>query len=250
MTGQLEGRVALITGGSRGIGRGIAEAFVAEGASVMITSRKIEALEATAAELDGDVAVYAANAGNVADADACVRATIERFGRLDILVNNAATNPYFGPMLEIDEARFDKTIAVNFRGPLFWAKAAWEQGFRDEPGVIINISSGGSVHVDPGIGLYNTAKAALNQMTRQLAFELAPTRVVGIAPGLVKTDFARVLVESFGDTMAARLPARRIGEPADIGALAAFLAGDSAGYITGETIMVTGGIASMPVNPE
>ena len=116
----LEGKVALVTGASRGIGKAIASTMSASGAKVMLTSRKLDALRAAAAEMVGETAVFAANAGDVASADACVRATIERFGGLDIIVNNAATNPYYGPTLGVDEARFDKTFGVNLRGPLFW----------------------------------------------------------------------------------------------------------------------------------
>jgi NAD(P)-dependent dehydrogenase (short-subunit alcohol dehydrogenase family) len=162
-------------------------------------------------------------------------------------VNNAATNPYFGPMVGITPAQFDKTIQVNLRGPLLWTQAAWDQCFKDKPGFVLNISSGGSVHVDPGLGVYNIAKAALNQMTRQLAAELAPTRVVCIAPGLIATDFAKTLVDNFGDEIRARLPVRRLGEPQDIANVALLLASAQGSYVTGETIMVDGGFGSIPV---
>lgn len=242
----LEGKVALVTGASRGIGKAIAATMSAAGAKVMLTSRKLEGLQAAAAEMSGDTAVFAANAGDVASADECVRATIERFGGLDILVNNAATNPYFGPTLGVDEARFDKTFGVNLRGPLFWCQAAWEQAMKanaldGRPGVMINIASVGGLRAEGGLGVYNLTKAALIHMTRQLAGELGPTRVVGIAPGLVQTDFAAFLVENFGDKLAAELPLRRLGEPQDIANLAVFLASDAASWITGETYVIDGG---------
>jgi NAD(P)-dependent dehydrogenase (short-subunit alcohol dehydrogenase family) len=238
---RLDGKVALVTGASKGIGKAIAAGFVEAGAQVMLTSRKIEGLEAAAEEMKGDTAIYAANAGDIEAADACVQATIERFGRLDILVNNAATNPYNGPTMEIDPARFDKTFQVNIRGPVFWCQSAWKHALRDNPGVIINISSVGGLRAEPILGTYNLTKAALIHLTRQLAAELQPTRVVCLAPGLVKTDFSQYLVDNFGERLAATLPTRRLGEPEDIAAMAVFLASDKASWITGETYVIDGG---------
>jgi NAD(P)-dependent dehydrogenase (short-subunit alcohol dehydrogenase family) len=238
---RLDGKVALITGASKGIGRAIAAEMAASGARVMLSSRKQDALEAAAAGMQGEVAVHAAHAGDIDAADACVAATIERFGGLDILVNNAATNPYFGPTLGVDPGRFDKTFEVNVRGPVFWCRSAWERAFKDRPGVIINIASVGGLRAEGFLGVYNVTKAALIHLTRQLAGELGPTRVVGIAPGLVKTDFAQVLVDNYGDTLAASLPLRRLGEPEDIAQLATFLASDAASWITGETYVIDGG---------
>jgi NAD(P)-dependent dehydrogenase (short-subunit alcohol dehydrogenase family) len=242
----LEGKVALVTGASKGIGRAIAGSMAEAGASVMLSSRKQDQLEIAAAEIAesgaaGETAVFAANAGDVASAQACVAATIERFGRLDILVNNAATNPYYGPTLNVDEARFDKTFQVNLRGPVFWCQAAWNLAMRDKPGVIINIASVGGLRTEGALGVYNLTKAALIHMTRQLAGELGPTRVVGIAPGLVKTDFASFLVDNFGDALAKSMPTGRLGEPQDIANLATFLASDLASWITGDTYVIDGG---------
>ena len=237
----MNGKVALVTGGSRGIGKAIAAGLVEAGASVMISSRKQEALEATASEIGGEIAVFAANAGEPGAAEACVAATIERFGRLDVLVNNAATNPYYGPTLEVDRPRYDKTFQVNLAAPLFWSQAAHEAAFRSQPGVIINIASVGGLRAEAGLGVYNLTKAALIHLTRQLASELGPSRVVGIAPGLVETDFASYLVENFGDQLAAAMPLGRLGEPEDIANLAVFLASDRASWITGETYVIDGG---------
>ena len=237
----MEGKVALVTGGSRGIGKAIAATLAASGAKVMLCSRKLDALQAAAAEMHGEVEVFAGNAGDPAVARACVEATIERFGGLHVLVNNAATNPYYGPTLGVDEGRFDKTFQVNLRGPLFWCQAAWELAMKDSPGVIVNIASVGGIRSEAGLGVYNLTKAALIHLTRQLANELGPTRVVGIAPGLVQTDFAAFLVENFGDRLAEQLPLGRLGEPQDIANLATFLASDLASWITGDTYVIDGG---------
>jgi len=242
----LAGKVVLVTGASRGIGRAISESMAAAGASVMLVSRKDDALRAAVEEIrsrhpNADVDHLAANAGDVEAAERAVVATIERFGAVDILVNNAATNPYFGPTLGVDVGRYDKTFEVNLRGPLFWCQAAYRHWLEEHPGVIINVSSVGGLRAEGALGVYNLTKAALIHMTRQLAGEIGPTRVVGIAPGLVDTDFSSVLVENFGDSLAARLPTRRLGEPQDIANLAVFLASDLASWITAETYVIDGG---------
>ena len=243
---RLDGKVALVTGASRGIGRAIAKAMGESGAKVMLSSRKLDQLEAAAAEIDGETAVFAANAGDVEAGRACVAATIERFGALDILVNNAATNPYYGPTLAVDEARYDKTWQVNLRGPLFWCQAAYDAAFKEHPGVIVNIASVGGLRAEGALGIYNLTKAALIHLTRQLASEIGPTRVVGIAPGLVQTDFAKVLVENYGEQLARRMPTRRLGQPEDIANLALFLASDLASWITGDTFVIDGGAGVAP----
>lgn len=240
----LEGKVALVTGGSKGIGKAIAAEMAASGAKVMISSRKQEQLDDAAAEIaagGGEVATFAANAGDIDAAQACVAATVERLGGLDILVNNAATNPYYGATLEVDPDRFDKTFQVNLRGPLYWSQAAYEATLSDKPGVIVNIASVGGMRTEYGLGVYNLTKAALIHLTRQLAHELGPNRVVGIAPGLVDTDFASVLVENFGESLAKAMPLKRLGRPDDIANLAVFLASDKASWITGDTYVIDGG---------
>lgn len=237
----LSGKVALVTGGSRGIGKAIAKTFAESGAKVMITSRKIESLEEARREMSGEVEVFAANAGDLDGISSCVNATMERFGAIDIFVNNAATNPYLGKTLGVDPSRFDKTFQVNIRGPLFWCQAVWEAWMKDHPGVMINIASVGGMRAESGLGVYNLTKAAIIHMTKQLASELGPTRVVGLAPGLVQTDFAKVLVENVGDQLAKRLPMGRIGRPEDIANFATFLASDRASWITGETYVIDGG---------
>ena len=237
----LKGKVALITGASRGIGKAIANSYVQAGAKVMLSSRKEEVLRATAKEIGGDTEIFAANAGDIEAGQACVTATIERFGGIDILVNNAATNPYAGPTLEIDPGRYDKTFQVNLRGPLFWTQAVWNSCMRDKPGVILNIASVGGLRAEGSLGVYNLTKAALIHLTRQLAGELGPTRVVGIAPGLVRTDFAKMLIDNHGNQLASSIPSGRLGEPQDIANLATFLVSDLASWITGETYVIDGG---------
>jgi NAD(P)-dependent dehydrogenase (short-subunit alcohol dehydrogenase family) len=237
----LNGKVALITGASRGIGKAIAKSYVEAGAKVMLMSRKEDSLRATADEIGGDTAIFAGNAGDIDTAQACVAATIQKFGKIDIFVNNAATNPYSGPTLGIDPARYDKTFQVNLRGPLFWCQAVWEAWMIDHPGVIINIASVGGLRAERDLGIYNLTKAALIHLTKQLAGEIGRTRVVGIAPGLVQTDFAQMLVDNYGDALAKRLPTRRLGVPQDIANLATFLASDLASWMTGETYLIDGG---------
>lgn len=237
----LRGKTALVTGASRGIGKAIAKSFVDAGAQVMLTSRKIDALQAAANEMDGETDVFAANAGDIDQGQACVDATMKRFGKIDILVNNAATNPYYGPTLEVDSARFDKTFQVNLKGPLFWSQAVFKASMQNNPGVILNIASVGGLRAENGLGVYNLTKAAIIHLTTQLACELGRTRVVGIAPGLVNTLFASVLIDNFGDKLAAALPTKRLGEPQDIANLALFLCSDLASWITGETYVIDGG---------
>jgi NAD(P)-dependent dehydrogenase (short-subunit alcohol dehydrogenase family) len=196
----LTGKVALVTGASKGIGAAIARIYAEHGAAVMLSSRKIEALEATAETIDGKTAVFAANAGRPEQAEAAVAATIARFGGLDILVNNAAANPYYGPAIDIDLPRFDKIIEVNVRGPLVWTQEAWKQAMSERGGTVINVVSIGGMKFAGPIGIYDMSKAALIHLTKHLASELGPkVRVNALAPGLVKTDFARALWEGGGD---------------------------------------------------
>jgi NAD(P)-dependent dehydrogenase (short-subunit alcohol dehydrogenase family) len=244
---RLDDKVALITGGSRGIGRAIAQAMADSGARVMISSRKAEDLEITAKEIGHGCEWFAANAGNEDEAAACVAATVERLGGVDILVNNAATNPYMGSILGIDQGRADKTVQVNQWGVLRWSQLAVEAGLGSKPGAsIVNIASVGGFGANNVIGWYNVTKAAVIHLTRNLALELGPnTRVNSICPGLVKTDMAKALVDAAGEQMARRLPLKRIGEPEDIAGVAVFLASDAASWITGQSVIVDGGSMMM-----
>jgi len=243
---RLDGKVALVTGASKGIGLAIARGFADAGASVMLSSRKADQLEAAAATLKpdgGEVAWFAANAGDEAAPEAATTATIERLGAVDILVNNAATNPYMGPTLGISASQMDKTHSVNQRAIVLWTAAVWNAWMREHGGSVINIASIGGMHVDIGaIGYYNATKAAVLHLSKQLANELAPkVRVNSIAPGLVKTDFARALWEPNEAATASMIPLERIGEPDDIGGAAVFLASDAASWITGQNFVVDGG---------
>jgi NAD(P)-dependent dehydrogenase (short-subunit alcohol dehydrogenase family) len=243
---RLDGKVALVTGGTRGIGRAIAEAYAASGASVCVLARKqpeLDEVEAALGSIGADVATYAGSAGDPAAIDAAVAHCVERLGALDILVNNAATNPAFGPMIETEPRAVAKVLEVNVVGPLLLAQHAWRAWMEDHGGVIVNIASTGGIHPSPFIGIYNVSKAAIAHMTKQLALELGPkVRVNAIAPGLVKTDMSRMLYESGEDAIAGRHPSRRLGIPDDIAGAALFLASEASSWMTGETVAVEGGI--------
>jgi NAD(P)-dependent dehydrogenase (short-subunit alcohol dehydrogenase family) len=240
----LAGKVALVTGGSRGIGKGIVRAFAEAGAQVMITSRKADSCAEAAKELGPSVHFEAGNIGRVEDAERVIGATLERLGRLDVLVNNAATNPYAGPTIDVPLPAWEKTLQVNLTAPMFWTQIAWRSWMQKHGGAVINISSVGGLGTNPILGVYDVTKAALIHLTKQLAAELGPkVRVNAIAPGLIKTDFARVLWEKGrGDQVAQAYPLKRLGEPEDVAAAALFLASDAAsGWIAGHTIVLDGG---------
>ena len=241
MNAPLEGRTAIVTGASRGIGLAIAEALVADGASVVLTSRG-DGAEKAAAGFGDRVVGMRAHASDETAARACIRAAIEHFGSLDILVNNAGTNPVFGPLVEVEQASMTKILEVNLLAPLLWSRLAWNARMHEHGGVIINNASVGGLDVAPNLGAYNASKAALIHLTRHLAVELAPNvRVNAIAPGVVRTRLAEALWKEHEEAVAATTPLGRIGEPADVGSAVAFLAGDGARWITGETLVIDGG---------
>ena len=225
---EVTGRVALVTGGSRGIGLGIARRFCEAGGDVMLVSRSAENLEVAAASLeglDGTAAWTVAHVGRPAEAEAAVAATLERFGALDVLVNNAGTNPYFGPLLGIDDVRLQKTFEINQASIVTWSRAAWNQWLSAHGGAILNVASIGGLGAEPGIGWYNATKAAVIHLTRQLALELAPTvrverprawprphgaraRALGAQRGADRRDAAARADRRGGRRRADRAPAR------------------------------------------
>jgi NAD(P)-dependent dehydrogenase (short-subunit alcohol dehydrogenase family) len=240
-------RTVLVTGASRGIGKATAVAFAALGCNVVLTSRRQEALdevgkEITAAYPEVGVLAHAAHAAEPEQAAACVEAAIGAFGRVDVLVNNAGTNPYFGPLMDINPVVAEKITRLNQYGVVLWSQLVWKASMAQHGGSIVNVASVGGLLTEPGIGYYNSTKAAVIHLTRQLAAELAPTvRVNGVAPGIVRTHLAKALWENFEDRLNETLPMGRIGEPDDIADAIVFLAGDGARWITGQTLVIDGG---------
>jgi NAD(P)-dependent dehydrogenase (short-subunit alcohol dehydrogenase family) len=242
---RFDGRVALITGASRGIGLGIAERLVAEGARVVITARTASALEEAAAGLGGpDVArAVAGKADDGSHQQEAIDATLDAFGRLDVLVNNTGINPVAAPMVDVPPAALAKIFAVNVGAALAWTGKAVAAGLGAHPGAaVVNIASVAGLRPAPPIGAYGASKAALIHLTAQLALELAPrVRVNAVAPAVVRTRFAEMLYVGREDEVAKGYPLGRLGDPADVAGAVAFLAGDDAAWITGQTVTVDGG---------
>jgi 3-oxoacyl-[acyl-carrier protein] reductase len=245
VSARFDGRVALVTGASRGIGLGIARRIVAEGGRVTITARGEEALEKAAAELGEDaVLAVAGKADDPAHRAEAVARTVERFGRLDVLVNNTGINPVAGPVTSADLAAVQKTFAVNVAATIAWVEQARQAGLGEHPGAaVVNVASVAGLRPSPPIGVYGASKAALIHLTGQLAVELAPRiRVNGVAPAVVKTAFASLLYEGREEQVAAGYPLGRLGVPDDVASAVAFLASDDAAWITGQTLVVDGGL--------
>lgn len=243
----LEGKVAIITGASRGIGESIARAFVAHGARVVLASRKIDGVRSVAESIGPSAFAVAAHTGREDDCKNLVSKAIEHFGKVDVLVNNAATNPYFGPMLDIDMGAWDKTFEVNLKG-YFWMirEVSKHLQGRNAPGSIVSVASVAGIEAAPLQGVYGMTKAAIMSMTKTLAFELAGSkiRVNAIAPGLIKTRFASAIVENedLVKEVIKKTPLGRCGEPDEIAGGAVFLASDAANYLTGHTLVIDGGM--------
>ncbi|MFJ8931168.1 MULTISPECIES: SDR family oxidoreductase [unclassified Streptomyces] len=240
---ELSGKVALITGASRGIGYGIAEALIARGDRVCITGRGEDALKEAVEQLGSDRAVYVAGkAHDEAHQAAAVERTMEAFGRVDFLVNNAGTNPVFGPIAELDLNVARKVFETNVVSALGFAQQTWKAWQKENGGAIVNIASVAGISASPFIGAYGISKAAMVNLTLQLAHEFAPVvRVNSIAPAVVKTKFATALYEGREAEVAATYPMGRLGVPEDIGGAAAFLTSEQSGWITGQNLVVDGG---------
>jgi NAD(P)-dependent dehydrogenase (short-subunit alcohol dehydrogenase family) len=240
-------RTVVVTGASRGIGKATALAFAAQGCNVVLTSRKQDALDEVAAEItaahpDSGVLAIAAHAAEADQAQRCVDTAVATFGRIDVLVNNAGTNPYFGPLVDLDEVRAEKTARLNQYGPVLWSGLVWKASMAEHGGAIVNVASVGGLLTEPGIGYYNSTKAALIHLTRQLAAEMAPgVRVNGVAPGVVRTHLAKALWENYETQLAESLPLGRIGEPDDIADVITFLGSPASRWMTGQTLVVDGG---------
>ncbi len=243
---ELNGKVAIVTGASRGIGEAIARTFAAHGAKIALVARKAEALEAVAASLGDCAHAISAHTGREDDCKRIVAETIARFGKVDVLVNNAATNPHFGPMLTVSEGQWDKTFDVNVKGYFgLTREVAQHLVAREAGGSIVNVASIMGLHAAPLQGCYGMTKAAVIAMTKTLALELgsAKIRVNAIAPGLVETRFAAAIVASpeLSKTIVERTPAGRVGQPDEIAGVALYLASDAASFHTGQTLVVDGG---------
>lgn len=245
----LDKKVALITGASRGIGEAIAHAFADAGAAVVLAARKPDGLESVAAAITkkgGRALAVAAHTGKLEDIKRLVASGIEKFGQIDVLVNNAATNPYFGPMLDIEDAAFDKTFEVNVKG-YFWLAREIAQHLqaRNAKGSIISVASVAGLGGSPMQGVYGMTKAAVISMTKTLAVELGATgiRVNAIAPGLVETKFASALTsnEEILKLVTNRTPLGRHAQPAEIAGAAVYLASEASSFVTGQTLVIDGG---------
>jgi NAD(P)-dependent dehydrogenase (short-subunit alcohol dehydrogenase family) len=242
---QLAGQVAIVTGASRGIGYAIAQRFVADGAKVCITGRDAGALDTAVKDLGGpDVVIGVPGRGDDADHRAAVvDAVLGAFGPVTLLVNNIGINPAYGPLATLDLGAARKMLDVNVLGTLGWVQEAVRGGLTDPGGAIVNISSISGVRPAPGIAFYGVTKAAVIHLTEELAVELAPRiRVNAVAPAVVKTRFATALYAGREEAVAATYPLRRLGVPEDVAGTVAFLCSRDAEWITGQTIIIDGGV--------
>jgi NAD(P)-dependent dehydrogenase (short-subunit alcohol dehydrogenase family) len=246
----LDGKVAIVTGASRGIGEAIAVCFAKRGAKVVVSSRKMDGLTVVAEKIraaGGDATPIVCHAGREEQIEALVEQSIARYGKVDVLVNNAAANPYFGPMMNVDFGAWDKTFEVNTKGYFIATRAVVRHlQSRNAPGSIVNVASIAGMTAALAQGVYGMSKAAVISMTKTLGVELGGSgiRVNAIAPGLVDTYFAGALMANEGlvKNMTDRAPVRRVGKPDDIAGMALFLASDASNYVTGQTYVVDGGM--------
>jgi NAD(P)-dependent dehydrogenase (short-subunit alcohol dehydrogenase family) len=246
---RLDGKVAIVTGSSRGIGKETAKLLARQGAKVVVSSRKPDACEAVVQEIiaeGGEATVIACNVSRKDEVEALVRQTQDKWGRIDVLVCNAAANPAYGPMKDLEDAAFDKIMSTNVKSNLWLCNMVIPGMAERGDGSVVIISSIAGLRASPMIGAYGMSKAADFALARNLAVEWSGSnvRINCVAPGLIKTDFARALWED--EKRLARVnnatPLRRIGTPEEIAAVAVFLAAPASSYITGETIVADGGV--------
>lgn len=245
MSNRFDGKVAVVTGASRGIGFGIAERLVADGARVCITARQREALDQAVISLGGPdhVIAVAGRADDIEHQGDAIGQTIEAFGSLDLLVNNAGINPVYGPLVDLDLDAARKIFEVNALAVLSWVQQAHRAWMGEHGGSVVNVSSVAGLKPAPGIGFYGASKAMLSHITAGLAVELGPgIRVNAVAPAVVKTRFATALYEGREEEVAAAYPLKRLGVPEDIGSVVAFLLSEDAAWVTGQIIVVDGGV--------
>lgn len=245
---RFDGRVVLITGGSRGIGLAVATGFAERGAAVVINARGAEALEEVASGLRArglEATAIAGHAAKADDVEHLVDAALDRYGRIDVLVNNAATNVAYGQLMEVEDSAVRKTFDTNVFGPLALTRAVVARDMGAHGGAIVNVVSTAGLRAKPGMGAYGASKAAAAFLTRALARELAPQgiRANAIAPAVIRTAFAAALHEGDDERATAEAAAAlgRIGEPEELVGAALFLASDAASYVTGHTLLVDGG---------
>ncbi|WP_054812994.1 SDR family oxidoreductase [Nocardia arizonensis] len=249
MSTDLEGKTALVSGASRGIGKAVAAELTSRGVDVLITARKLEPLEQTAEELRalgrGRVAAVAGNSGDAESRDAAVRRAVAEFGSLDILVNNTGINPVYGPLMDADLDAVRRIFDVNVVAALGYIQSAYRAWMGEHGGAVVNVASVAGLRSTGVIAAYGASKAALIRLTEELAWQLGPgIRVNAVAPGVVKTRFADALYSADEEKAAAAYPLGRLGSPEDVARLIVFLASDHAAWITGETVRVDGGLLS------